>query len=101
MLDKQIDLRIEETIVELAAGMEVDVLLNFGEVQRYMLKKQMQKCEMTSLPEPIGDGLRASGECVCETCGQLFFDHPDEWRRVGFGEVPFLNILCDGTLVKL
>lgn len=41
------------------------------------------------------DWYRASGDCKCK-CGKLYYDHPYfiepyEW----------LNILCDGDLVKL
>ena len=39
---------------------------------------------------------RASGDCVCSICGKLYYDHPYfvepyEW----------INILCDGDMVKL
>lgn len=36
--------------------------------------------------------VRASGDCVCCRCGAHFFDHPHENG---------LNLLCDGSLVKL
>jgi len=38
---------------------------------------------------------RASGECVCEDCGQIFYKHPVD------GRFPFLNVLCNGDKVKL
>lgn len=36
---------------------------------------------------------RASGDCVCEVCGRVYYKHPlyVEW----------LNLLCDGKLVHL
>ncbi|MGJ4945039.1 hypothetical protein ACQR1W_31050 [Bradyrhizobium sp. HKCCYLS1011] len=43
-----------------------------------------------------GDFYRASGGCICETCGKLYYDHPyfaEEWA--------FLTILCNGDFVKL
>ena len=30
--------------------------------------------QMTRMDE--GDMYRASGDCVCETCGKLYYDHP-------------------------
>jgi hypothetical protein len=39
---------------------------------------------------------RAGGDCVCMHCGRKYYDHPQarpDW--------PYLNLLCDGSLVKL
>ena len=44
---------------------------------------------------------RVSGECVCEVCGNLYYDHPMETRILGYDDAPFLNRLCDGRLGKL
>ena len=41
------------------------------------------------------DWLRASGECICSGCGELYRRHP--W----LSRVPTLHLLCDGTWVKL
>ena len=43
-----------------------------------------------------GDMIRASGNCVCLACGELYYDH----LRV---EEPyeFLRRICDGRFVKL
>ena len=38
---------------------------------------------------------RASGDCVCEACGKLYYDHPPV---KGF---EFLNRICNGDFVKL
>ena len=38
---------------------------------------------------------RAGGDCVCDGCGRKYYDHPQ------FPPAPFLNQLCDGSLVKL
>lgn len=42
------------------------------------------------------DWYRASGDCICDICGKLYYDHsyfvePYEW----------LNIICNGDMVKL
>lgn len=43
-----------------------------------------------------GEMYRASGDCICEKCGKLYYDHDY------FAEpYEFLNILCNGDLVKL
>ena len=38
---------------------------------------------------------RCSGLCVCEDCGKAYYDHPP------VPEYPFLQLLCDGSVVKL
>jgi|SRR6185437_1976369 len=38
---------------------------------------------------------RTSGECICGECGQPYRKHP---KCVDY---PFLNVLCDESLVKL
>jgi len=43
---------------------------------------------------------RASGDAVCEFCDQPFRKHPFSEHRDQDGN-PFLNKLCDGSLVKL
>ena len=43
----------------------------------------------------------ASGLCVCEECGKLYFDHPMAEEHLSWQGLPWLNRLCDGTLVKL
>lgn len=101
MINEKFDPEIEEAVEKLALQLEPKTRDQFSQAERFMLKKSMQSCGMKSLPDPIGDGERCSGECVCEKCGHDFYHHPEEWRRIGYGNVPYLKILCDGTLVKL
>ena len=101
MSESEFDQRIERTVSELKSQLDEEAFSRFREPEQYSLKKSMQLCGMTSLPIPIGEGLRCSGECVCEHCEKMFYVHPEEWRRVGYGGWPVFNILCDGTLVKL
>ncbi len=42
---------------------------------------------------------RAGGDVLCPDCGQKYYDHP-QFDGEG-GTLRFLNILCDGSLVKL
>ncbi len=41
------------------------------------------------------DSIRAGGDAACRSCGKAYYDHPQH------GGFPFLNVLCDGTAVKL
>lgn len=41
------------------------------------------------------DSVRAGGDVVCPSCGKVYYDHPQH------GGFPFLNVLCDGKVVKL
>lgn len=69
----------------------------------WSLARAMEICGMTEIPAVMGDpnGTRASGDCVCDRCGQKFLKHPLDWRVIGYGDRPFLHILCDGSRVKL
>lgn len=44
---------------------------------------------------------RACGECVCKTCGMLYFDHPYALEYLDWKGDPYLLRLCNGKLVKL
>ena len=58
-------------------------------------------------PNPFYDGhvnnrmRRASGDCVCDTCGREYRRHPREPHEAGPEHEPYLERLCDGSLVKL
>ena len=75
----------------------------FGPIERVCLEQSMLLCGMEEYPALVGDpsGERCSGEMICEKCGQEYFVHPMDWRVIGYGNVPFLNVLCDGRRVKL
>ena len=38
---------------------------------------------------------RVSGDCICSVCGQKYYDHHQ------YPGVTWLNILCDGRVIKL
>lgn len=75
----------------------------FGPLDRMTLKRSLVKCGLLEYPALSGphEGDRACGECVCEKCGNTFFDHPIDWRVISYGDMPFLNVLCNGERVKL
>lgn len=60
-------------------------------------------------PFPFYDGhvqqrllRRANGDCVCDRCGLTYARHPmDPDHLSGIDGEPYLNRLCDGSLVKL
>lgn len=92
-----------EFVEELRLSLPMSALREYGPVEREILARQMDSVEMTHYPDLVGDpnGERADGSMECEVCGKLYFDHPSDWRVIGYGNVPFLTVLCDGRRVKL
>lgn len=82
-------------------GIPVDA--NFSHVDKTCLEMSLKRCGLASYPAVSGDpsGDRCSGEMVCTTCGMNYYQHPEDWRLLGYGDRPFLNIICDGQRVKL
>ena len=54
---------------------------------------QILRCERQGIGRLDRD--RCGGDVLCPDCGRKFYDHPEE------EEFPFLNVLCDGSVVKL
>lgn len=94
---------IEETIAELERSLDPRAKENFGVVERFLLRQSMVACRMQSLPPVRGpdEGERASGDMICAACGKNYYSHPADWRLIGYGDIPFLNVLCCGRRVKL
>jgi hypothetical protein len=44
---------------------------------------------------------RVSGDCKCEICGNLYYNHPDETRILDWDGNPYLKRLCFGWFGKL
>ncbi len=42
-----------------------------------------------------GNWFRAGGDCICQTCGKKYYDHPQLITQ------SWINKLCDESLVKL
>lgn len=55
--------------------------------------EQLLRCEKQGLGRLDRD--RAGGDCICPDCGRKYYDHPQEQEHA------FLNLLCDGSVVKL
>jgi len=94
---------IDEFLYCLAASLDPAGHSEFGEAERMILKHAMAGCNMREYPALRGDrqGEIAAGDMICEFCGLEYFAHPLDWRVIGYGNVPFLNVLCDGRRVKL
>lgn len=75
----------------------------FRELEQWMLDRALRECGLEEYPAVSGDpsGERASDDMLCQVCGKDYLTHPMDWRLIGYGDVPFLNILCDGRRVKL
>ena len=50
--------------------------------------------------DPTTGFVRASPQCICETCGRVYIEHPVCAEIEGW-QGPFLRQLCSGDLVKL
>lgn len=87
----------------LAEGLETKARAQFSEVERLLLARAMDACGMKEYPAVTGDpaGERTSADMICEVCGRDYGSHPMDWRVIGYGDGPFLNVLCDGHRVKL
>ena len=93
----------DEQIELLARSLDPAALREFGQMERMMLKRSMAAVGMDKYPPLSGpsEGERTSGDMLCEQCGREYFVHPLDWRLIEYGNVPFLNVLCDGRRVKL
>lgn len=94
---------LDSVITSLLQTMNAAEREEFRVPDQMMLKACMRHCGMTALPNaaPPESFERADGESVCATCGHRYVQHPMDWRVIGYGNVPFLNVLCDGRRVKL
>jgi hypothetical protein len=90
-------------IERLATTLDPKALAKFGRIERLVLARAMEACGMTEYPPLAGrpEGERACGSMICPLCNRDYFSHPMDWRVIGYGDVPFLNVLCDGRRVKL
>jgi hypothetical protein len=52
----------------------------------------------------LSNAIRVDGNCICSLCGKKYSKHPFDYDFLSsecLGNYPYLNILCDGTRVKL
>lgn len=83
------------------------VLPEFEVPQLHEVWNCVPECPMNHLTRQGGSGdfflqvqgdvefFRAGGDVICTTCGDPYWKHPADGRRT------FLNVLCDGSRVKL
>lgn len=93
----------DELIEQIALGLDPAARERFDDWERFSLRRSLEMCRMQNYPPVVGDpsGERCSGEMVCSRCGQPYAVHPMDWRMIGYGDRPFLNVLCSGERVKL
>lgn len=94
---------IHRFVRQLASALDSKARTEFGEIEQMILRSSMDLCGMTEYP-PVSDdehGERVDGSMICDRCDQEYAVHPMDWRVIGYGDVPFLNVLCDGRRVKL
>lgn len=88
---------------EVLHALPVDRTYGVREAQRLLEEKAAEIDWPVFVPAP-DVFVRASGDCVCQTCGNEYRRHPDDpelgWSGDGTLR-PFLKRLCDGTKVKL
>ena len=94
---------LDFVIQSLLRGMNSIEREQFREPDQRSLKEAMRFCGMTALPNSAAPEEFQLGhsESECSVCGKLYCQHPFDWRVIGYGNVPFLNVLCDGRRVKL
>ena len=94
---------IESFIASLFVSLDTKARSEFSDIEQFTLKRAMEACGMSRYPPLSGDpcGERCSGDMLCDLCGREYAAHPMDWRVIGYGDVPFLNVLCDGRRVKL
>ena len=94
---------LDHFVRDLRNSLDLAAFREFGPVEELMLRRSLTACGMEQYPPPLEehDFDRSSGDMVCEKCGRQYAAHPMDWRLIGYGNVPFLNILCDGRRVKL
>lgn len=95
--------KIDAFIERLRASLDPAARAEFGYPEEVILRRSMEKVGMTEYPPLEGDhnGDRSYGDAICEDCECTYWQHPPDWRVIGYGNVPFLNVLCDGRRVKL
>lgn len=100
---RDVQARREAFVDQLAAGLDPSARKEFSDAYRRILLLSMERCGMTEYPPVRGepDYDRASGDMVCSMCDCHYHEHPLDWRLIGYGNVPFLVVLCDGSRVKL
>jgi hypothetical protein len=74
----------------------------FTAFEAIALRYAFRRCRLAGWPPAIEAEVdRASGDCVCETCGRPFRDHPADWRALGYDGRPSDVVLCSGRRVHL
>lgn len=97
------DLQWEAFVDALRNSLDAQAKREFGPIERATLRHALRLCGLSKYPESGGpqDYEEGYADSICSGCGRSFGEHPSDWRVIGYGGVPFLNVLCDGRRVKL
>lgn len=65
--------------------------------------KRARQQNKKAIKEQLPLFFRAAGNAICGNCGKIYLKHPLalEPQFLDNNDEPYLNRLCDGTLVKL
>lgn len=94
---------VDEFVDELEDRLELGKLDEYGPLESVSLRRSLSRCGLSGYPPLSGpeDGYRCSGKMICGACGNDYYSHPMDWRVIGYGGRPFLNVICSGERVKL
>jgi hypothetical protein len=88
-------------LVELAARIETVRAYWAEHTQALATEPEPTESDLWDDDEELAHIVRASGDCICESCGWEYWRHPSAMDHLGYDGQPFLRRLCDRTLVKL
>lgn len=92
---------VEVNSGEMAGLSEIDVETFYASLREAVDRDAViDLCSQCGIPEGEQHWARAGGDCVCEHCGKVYFDHEMDERHVGLDGAPWLHRICDGRLVK-
>lgn len=71
-----------------------------GDPPVLILEHQDRRFHMREVFKPE-DFIRASGDVVCDECGDSYYHHPCDMKQLDNEDRPFLRVACDGRRLKL
>lgn len=102
----------DEGALKMAVGIHPEtgkVIVNFGKPVAWLGMEANDALKLAGFIrkraiEALGDHvvfIRASGDAVCEECGDTYYHHPKDMKQLSDLGLPFLRVACDGRRLKL